>query len=88
MPIQIDKKPGRKPLRKKGEEAPPMPPAQESAPATLVRVRALRDVVNSKRFGSLYTGKVKELPAKDAHDLILMGLAEEDKSFDAAPEVK
>lgn len=88
MPIQIDRKPGRKPLRKNGEVAPPLPPAPEPAPVTLIRVRATRDIVNSKRFGSLYAGRVKELPAADARDLIRMGFAEEDKSFDGAQETK
>ena len=88
MTIQIDTKPGRKPLRKNGEAAPPLPPVPEPVAVTLVRVRALRNIVNSKRLGSLFVGKVKELPAQDARDLIRMGFAEEDKSLDGPPETK
>lgn len=88
MTIQIDKKPGRKPFRKSGEVAPPCVAPPDPPAPEMVRVRAVRLVVNSKRFGSLTPGQSKEFPEADARDLVRMGLAEFDKSFDSAPETK
>lgn len=88
MPIQIDKKPGRKPLRRDGTEAVVKSSTETPPPpAPTTRVRMLRDIFNSKR-GTFLQGKTYHLPSDVARHWVTSGLAEEDKSLDGAPETK
>lgn len=86
MPIQIDKKPGRKPLRRNGEAAGPSEPPGPPEPVSTRRVRMIRGVVC--KIGTFEVGKTYEMPVNTAASWIGFGLAEEDKSFDHAQETK
>lgn len=78
----------RRPLkRRNGEAPPPLPPTPPAPVADKMRVRVLKRVT-SRRFGNLFVGEVYEFPVADAKDLISMGIAEQDKMLDAAPETK
>jgi len=73
--------------RKDGTIPPPLPPAPEPvAPATL-RVRILRSIHGSRR-GTFLQGQVVHLPADVAREWIKLGLVEQDKMIDSAPETK
>lgn len=84
MPMQIDRKPGRKPLRRNGEEPGPMKAAV--APEPTLRVRMLKTVTPGG--GTFEAGKAYHVPVVMARSWIGFGLAEEDKSLDRAPETK
>lgn len=87
MPIKIDTRPGRKPLRKNGEEVGPIkPPGGPDAPAPVLRVRMLRDL--DCKLGAFLKGRSYELPPTTARSWIGFGFAEQDKSIDSAPETK
>jgi len=62
-------------------------PAPEPAPATTMRVRILRTIRGS-RSGTFIQGQSATLPTATALSWIEMGLAEEDKMRDGAPETK
>lgn len=86
MPIMIDKKPGRKPLRRNGEEAGPVVPAAPPEPKPTIRVRMLRDI--NVRVGSFLAGKSYDLEPITARSWIGFGFAEQDKALDRANEIK
>jgi hypothetical protein len=91
MPMTFDKRPYSAQKRQKtraGEIPPPVLPEPEPAPTPLVRVRVLRRLTNSRKFGTLEAGKTVSLPADKAKELVSMGLAESDKMLDSAPETK
>lgn len=87
MPIEIDKKPGRKPLRRNGEPAGQVktPGGPDFVPPTM-RVRMLRDIW-SKR-GTFTAGKTYDLELDTARSWIGFGFAEQDKALDGAQEIK
>lgn len=75
-------------LKTKEGEIPPPAPAPALEPIVeKMRVRILRRIT-SRRFGTFNAGQVATLSVTDAKDLIAMGLAEQDKMLDAAPETK
>lgn len=84
--IQIDKKPGRKQLRRNGEEAGPIKPPGPPEPIPTLRVRMLRDI--SSERGLFVHGKSYELPVNTARSWIGFGFAEQDKALNGAPETK
>jgi hypothetical protein len=91
MPIEYDKRPFSAQKRQKtksGEIPPPVAPPVEPAPVPLMRVRILRRITNSRKFGTFAAGNVARLPLDKAKELLSMGLAEEDKSLDGPPETK
>jgi hypothetical protein len=73
--------------RKNGEDTPPATPMQGPEPVPTVRVRMLR-TVNSRFYGRCVAGHPVEVPVEIAREWIVMGLAEQDKMIDQAPEVK
>jgi hypothetical protein len=84
--IQIDRKPGRKQLRRNGEVAGPIKPPGPAEPIPTLRVRMLRDI--NCKLGSFAHGKAYQLPVNTARSWIGFGFAEEDKALDSAPETK
>ncbi len=89
MPIQIDKKPGRKPLTRAGNVPEPPKAPEVPEPPQMVRVRSLRQF-GSRHFnhGVKRAGEVFYIPLPLAREWIKIGLVEEDKSLDGAPETK
>ncbi len=89
MPIVIDKKPGRKALTKAGKAPEPQKAPEVPEQPPLVRVRALRQF-GSRHFshGVKLAGEVFYIPLPLAREWIKIGLVEEDKSLDGAPETK
>lgn len=85
MPMELPKK---RPAKTKSGEMPPSysPSAAIEAPATM-RIRFLKFIA-SRKYGRFTLGQAAFLPAAQAQELISMGLAEEDKMIDQAPEVK
>jgi len=90
MPIAYDKRPysaQKRQRTKSGAIPPPSAPPAEPAYVPLMRVRILRRIM-SRKFGTFAAGEVASFPWDKAKDLILMGLAEEDKMLGGAPETK
>lgn len=76
------------PLPKKDGTLPgPVKAPEPPAPVPTMRVRILRRIQSTKN-GTFAVGQSAELPVDMARSWIGMGLAEQDKSFDRAPETK
>lgn len=84
--IEIDKKPGRKQLRRNGEVAGPIKPPAPPDPEPMLRVRMLRDI--SSERGTFLKGGSYLLPVNTARSWIGFGFAEQDKALNGAPETK
>jgi hypothetical protein len=79
------------PLPKKDGTLPGPVKAPEVVPVTTMRVRMLRTVQASPAHGRnepMFAGRAYELPVNKAREWIAVGIAEQDKAFDCAPETK